>query len=343
MELNVTTIVELSTDGTDASNEKSVDLRFFNRGIVLIAPGVFDKFSLLQDLNLRENRITELPQDIFHSLKELRVINLQKNKLTALHPNLFQENQKLRAIRVWGNEITHLDGKLFRNLPELKMLFFGGNRITTFDFGCLKTSTKLRILYFSFTDLSEISELDNFNKLLPALEVCAVNNNNFSRAYLRSVITTLEEQGIEIYLLDKSKGIKDGSVYGIKCVPDDIYLARQKRALEEAQLDSAGGEGFRDELANNMQETLRMSELLRNSDRKLEDMWKMIQEMEWKQQENVQLIKTCDGKLNVLEMERDLNQNADKSGVYLMDRAFIWEELSEITRECEVRMKWKRN
>lgn len=350
MELTANSIVALNTRG-DASNASAIALWLDKKSIIEIAIGVFDKFTKLERLDLERNRIAVLPKDVFHSLKELRVINLFKNKIKVLEPDLFRENKKLEVIRVWANQVTTLDDALFSNLPALQKLYFGENRIKTFNFGCLKDSPRLTELSFCFNELSEMNELNDFSTLFPQLELCDVQYNNFSCSYLMTVIESLEGQRIGIVELDKRKGIKDASIYGIKCIPDAIYSIRKERDLEllqpnleaknnqlrvdldlkeaEIKMLTAENEELREGLANNKQENTELRENLQKTNLQLERMLEKIQDMQQEQLRAEELIRRCEEKIDILESERDKKLDEEQLS-YALERPTILSKLIEL-------------
>lgn len=396
MELNEKTIVEFTKDNAAKAKENStaqkllqvyvyenIDyasdananiLRFINKGILTIKSGVFDKFKWLRTLNLSENFISTLPKGIFHSLSHLKNIYLNKNQITELHVNLFRENKKLEIVYIWENKLTELDDELFSDLPELRELSFSKNKIKTFDFRCLKNSPKLKKLMFTHTALSEINTLNNLKKHFPLLNYCSVSGNQFTCTYLKTVIQSLELQNIEIGFIDKTKGIDSDSVYGLKCIPDDIYPATYGCELEEKhliteeeikrlneenarlQLELINGSEefkklneknleFREQLAIKDQEIQNLSddnsELrydLCDTNQKLEDMLEMIRELQLKEKsvENLNnIISDCE-----LEIERIKDELAkkedEKTTYYATERPFIFEKFGNLDKNQQV-------
>lgn len=395
MELNEKTIVEFTKDNATKAKEYSaaykilqvsglanIDhasdananvLKFINNGILTIKAGVFDKFKWLQTLNLSQNFISTLPKGIFHSLSQLKFINLDQNHITELHVNLFRENKKLECINIRDNKLTALDDEIFNNLPELQELSFGTNKIETFDFQCLKNSPKLKKLMFAHANLSEINTLNNLKKHFPLLHYCSVSGNQFTCTYLKTVIQSLELQNIKIGFLDKSKGINYNSVYGLKCIPDDIYPATHGTELEEKhliteeeikrlneenarlQLELAnGGEEFKklnekniefqeqfvikhQEIQHLSDENSKLRDDLSDTNRKLEDMLEMIRELQQKEKsvENLKdIISDCELEIERIKFEL-AKQEDEKKTYYANERPIIFGKFGRLDKRHE--------
>lgn len=242
MELRSTTMTVLAHSG-NGGNENARELFFDDKNIIKIVTGVFHKYVSLQTLVLSKNKISELPTNIFDSLKELKILDLSQNKITTLDSKLFKNNKRLKMLSVSLNEITELSRELFENLSELLILNINGNKINAFDFTCLKYCNKLKVIHFSDNFLRKINVLSNWKNVFPKLELCSLHNNNFSCTYLRFIVQSLENQGVQIFELDKSKTIKTDSVYGLKCLADNMYLKSGKVEIKKNGESTISNEG----------------------------------------------------------------------------------------------------
>lgn len=227
MELNANSIDQLE-HCRRGSDETALKLEFFNTGVVSVAPNVFDKFRSLQKLNLQWNSIAKIPKLLFGKLPELREIYLGGNKIGSIDFDVFSGNKKLQKIDLKENEIDEIHPNTFINLPQLLELYLGSNKLRTFVFEALHTSPELKHLEINDNYLTEISEFENFRRNFPKLSLVRLEGNNFSCDYMQKVLKCLEQQRIRVWGSDKSRGIQEDTVYGIKCAPvvsfDDIAL-----------------------------------------------------------------------------------------------------------------------
>lgn len=235
MELNEETFQQLELYGCKSSAAIGTALRFCNKSIVRVAPGLFDPFGSFQELYLANNSITTLPKHIFSKLTELRRIDLENNKITSLEGVLFENNSKLEMIELGGNGIESLPSEVFGNLPNLRRLFLDNNKLKSLDLEWLKSSTKLQKLYLHENNLTEIKGHERLSNLFPRMIECRLEGNKFTPAYLEHVIISCDYPGMHIVGLKRSAGITADSVYGIKIVPPSSleWIINHHMALAE--------------------------------------------------------------------------------------------------------------
>ncbi|XP_023236946.1 uncharacterized protein LOC111636027 [Centruroides sculpturatus] len=72
---------------------------------------IFHGLSELRELNLRGNRLENLPEDVFQNLSSLQSLDLSKNLLTFLHENIFLPLINLTLLDLSNNNLTKLTGE----------------------------------------------------------------------------------------------------------------------------------------------------------------------------------------------------------------------------------------
>ncbi|GLV33689.1 Peroxidasin [Carabus blaptoides fortunei] len=127
------------------NNQSAIlDLRF-NR-IHEIPPGTFKGLKHLNTLLLNNNQLTALKDGAFAGLTNLRYLYLYKNHISYLDPNVFQGLPKLEQLYLHFNEIREFDARTFSNLPSLDRLFLHNNRLQRVQPGTFTGMPKLRRL-----------------------------------------------------------------------------------------------------------------------------------------------------------------------------------------------------
>lgn len=66
---------------------------------------IFQRNLEIEWISLKENRITEVHENLFQNLAKLTEVDLSHNKLTTLPVNLFRENENLRKVNLIKNSL----------------------------------------------------------------------------------------------------------------------------------------------------------------------------------------------------------------------------------------------
>ncbi len=82
---------------------------------------------LIKQLNLRDNKISELPSICFHCLSKLRELNLRNNEISQVHQFSFANCSDIFFLDLSHNFITDLDKFSLCGLDSLKILSVFGN------------------------------------------------------------------------------------------------------------------------------------------------------------------------------------------------------------------------
>lgn len=114
--------------------ENNVGLRrlvWSSSGIEKVESGAFRATPHLEQLDLDDNRLADLPSDVFHPLHQLQYLNLTGNQLTVLPQQLFRHLNRLQEIRLAANQLSVLPYQAFSSARELVRLDLSGNRLVS--------------------------------------------------------------------------------------------------------------------------------------------------------------------------------------------------------------------
>ncbi|XP_078731526.1 peroxidasin homolog isoform X1 [Lampetra fluviatilis] len=121
-----------------------LDLRF-NR-IREIPPGAFKKLKNLNTLLLNNNHIKRIPRRAFEDLESLKYLYLYKNEIQSIDRHAFKGLVSLEQLYIHFNHIEVVEPNTFVDLPKLERLFLHNNRLS-------------RIATGTFTQLSSLKRL----------------------------------------------------------------------------------------------------------------------------------------------------------------------------------------
>ncbi|CAM4553671.1 unnamed protein product [Leuciscus chuanchicus] len=178
----------------------TVTLWIYSNNITYIEPSTFQGFTLLEELDLGDNRhLRSLSAETFHGLGRLHALHLYRCGLSALPNNIFQGLRNLQYLYLQDNHLEYLQDDLFVDLHNLSHLFLHGNRLWSLHqntFRGLGALDRLLLHHnqlqwvdrLAFHDLRRLTTLYLFNNSLtelagecltqlPALEYLRLNDN----------------------------------------------------------------------------------------------------------------------------------------------------------------------
>ncbi|XP_056139687.1 reticulon-4 receptor-like 1b [Lampris incognitus] len=178
----------------------TVTLWIYSNNITYIEPSTFHGFTLLEELDLGDNRhLRSLAADTFHGLGRLHALHLYHCGLSALPGNIFQGLRNLQYLYLQDNHLKFLQDDTFGDLHNLSHLFLHGNRLWSLHqntFRGLRALDRLLLHQnqlqwidrLAFHDLKRLTTLYLFNNslvelsgqcldMLPALEYLRLNDN----------------------------------------------------------------------------------------------------------------------------------------------------------------------
>ncbi|XP_020294444.1 leucine-rich repeat and immunoglobulin-like domain-containing nogo receptor-interacting protein 2 [Pseudomyrmex gracilis] len=153
------------------TSEKLRNLVWTSSGIKRVDPGVFRANTLLERLDLGDNRLAELPSDVFHPLHQLKYLNLTRNRLSALPQLLFHGLDRLQEIRLAANLLSVLPYQAFAPAKELTRLDLSSNLLVSLPDHSFRPNHELQELWLAnnrlmklpsrlFSGLSQLKVLD---------------------------------------------------------------------------------------------------------------------------------------------------------------------------------------
>ncbi|XP_061537602.1 reticulon-4 receptor-like 1b [Phycodurus eques] len=181
----------------------TVTLWIYANNITYIEPSTFRGFTLLEELDLGDNRhLRSLAEDTFHGLNRLSALHLYRCGLSSLPNNIFQGLRSLQYLHLQQNHLKFLQDDTFADLHNLSHLFLHGNhlwRLNQNTFRGLRSLDRLLlhenqiewVHHLAFHDLKRLTTLYLFNNslmqlsgdsldTLPALEYLRLNDNPWS-------------------------------------------------------------------------------------------------------------------------------------------------------------------
>lgn len=148
----------------------------------------------LDELILKENELSNLPEDLFDDLNNLKILDLSSNKLN-LTKNIFEKLKNLQELKLGHNYLKNLDNELFKNQNLLNSLELWRNNLKNLTKESFEGLSSLRYLDLS-SNYIEKFQSDIFSKLVN-LTVLKINENNF-----KSLPEKLLENNIKLQRFD---------------------------------------------------------------------------------------------------------------------------------------------
>ncbi|XP_053999827.1 leucine-rich repeat and immunoglobulin-like domain-containing nogo receptor-interacting protein 3 [Hylaeus anthracinus] len=125
-------------------------------GIQRVESDVFRATTLLEYLNLGDNRLAELPSDVFHPLHKLQYLNLTGNRLSVLPRVLFQGLDRLEQIGLSRNRLSVLPYQAFASSKALVRLDLSHNLLVSLPDHSFRPNRRLRELGLSGNRLTKL-------------------------------------------------------------------------------------------------------------------------------------------------------------------------------------------
>lgn len=122
-----------------------------------IKKGDFSSFTNLRYLDLSNGSISTIAENAFDEIKEnIRRININRNRLKVIQGNVFKDMPKLEDLELNGNILRFLNGSIFVNLPKLNTVKFEFNILVEVGDDVFKNVSSLETVYFLKNQLTEI-------------------------------------------------------------------------------------------------------------------------------------------------------------------------------------------
>lgn len=101
------------------------------------------KLPNLDNLDLPNNRLENVPENSFNILTKLERLNLHNNNIETIDGNVFQSNLNLTHLFLSRNKLQTFPQSLFQNLTRLRHLNLEENRLQTVAPGSLDSLVSL--------------------------------------------------------------------------------------------------------------------------------------------------------------------------------------------------------
>ena len=161
---------------------------------------LFRGLTVLRELYISGNLLTNLPQRLFNGLETLEFLGLSDNRLNALHRDIFDGLVNLEWLNLENNQLKTLPPGLFDELTSLQRLYLTGNQLKTLPPGLFDELTSLTRLYIYDNDLETLPE-GLFNNLTN-LQTLYIHGNEFSEGEKERIKGELEAAGLDLEVLD---------------------------------------------------------------------------------------------------------------------------------------------
>uniref|UniRef100_A0A8C7UAE0 Slit homolog 1 protein n=1 Tax=Oncorhynchus mykiss TaxID=8022 RepID=A0A8C7UAE0_ONCMY len=132
----------------------TTELRLNNNEITTLeATGVFKALSQLNNINLSNNKITEIEDGTFEGAGSVNELHLSANQLDSVRSGMFKGLDGLRMLMLRNNKIRCIHNNSFTGLHNVRLLSLYDNQLTTITpgaFDTLQTLSTLNLLANSF-------------------------------------------------------------------------------------------------------------------------------------------------------------------------------------------------
>ena len=145
--------------GSIVTKVHAIDLDLGENRISQLREGDFDGLKELHGLRVSGNALTEIGKGLFANSSNLHVLNLARNRLAKVEQGSFDGLVELRALRLDNNALADING-LVSSLEKLKWLNVSSNRLQWFDYAFVPRSLEWLDVHGN-----QIEELGNYYKL----------------------------------------------------------------------------------------------------------------------------------------------------------------------------------
>ncbi|XP_035778360.1 uncharacterized protein LOC118459262 [Anopheles albimanus] len=129
----------------------------------------------LQKLYLHNNAMKRVDRDAFRNLTILIELDLANNNLTELQPGTFDDLMKLRVILLNNNQIERLEANLFRSLSFLTKINLRSNRLVRIGINVFVAVPNLSQIELDYNELQTLRK-DSFAGLDKLTSLSLTNN-----------------------------------------------------------------------------------------------------------------------------------------------------------------------
>ena len=126
-----------------------------------ISGDVFKNVDSLQELQLQQNEISEVPVGVFSNLHKLKILDLSSNPVGAFIESTHLSRvtgvqRKLEVLKLKSIGLTVATPSMLEHMTSLRVLDLSGNRLKDIHWSCFSHQTKLKDLNLADNDLSQL-------------------------------------------------------------------------------------------------------------------------------------------------------------------------------------------
>ena len=115
----------------------------------------FEGLTNLESIDLFANRLVSLPERIFNNTPNLKVLNLSENKLVSLPEGIFDKLNNLETLNIFNNDFDSLDDEVFDGLGNLEVIIIGSSDYRD-SIRRSPTSSSLPESFYGLTNLRKV-------------------------------------------------------------------------------------------------------------------------------------------------------------------------------------------
>ena len=155
--INAKAFKEQETMTYDVKEGRKLDLNLGHNHLDKVPIKALENLKILDNLDLKENRITDLFTNAFAGLDNLDHLTLEHNEISNLRNEAFKGLPKLNSLYIDNNRISVIEPDAFRGLEnKLETLQLAGNLIEEFPTKALQDFKNLRTIYVNNNKIKKL-------------------------------------------------------------------------------------------------------------------------------------------------------------------------------------------
>ena len=134
------------------------ELNLANNLLSELPENVFNGLQNLTELNLGYNYLITISEGLFWGLNNLKFLTLRWNHIDLLHKDSFNDTSRLTYLSLWHNSLEQLPRYVLRGLTNLNKLDLDDNKLTDLPKELFRDLTNLEYLYLGRNQISSLDE-----------------------------------------------------------------------------------------------------------------------------------------------------------------------------------------
>ncbi|XP_069100715.1 toll-like receptor 13 [Pleurodeles waltl] len=149
--------------------------------------------AMVVNLDLSQNRFSNLQENDFQNLSQLQVLNVSQNEISTIESRTFSNQGRLELLNLTSNRLIGISNSMFTGLNNLTTLMLSHNNITTIELHAFSSMKHIRIIDLAS---NKLQTLDSMHAVfvLSTLEKLHIGDNglyNFATEDLRGTLMNL--------------------------------------------------------------------------------------------------------------------------------------------------------